>query len=147
LLPLYLAGVVFYLFRERIQVSFWLAISSLLLLLGSCWLRFGLVAVFPFAGTYLVFYLAFASWLRLENFGRFGDFSYGTYLYAFPIMQLAMQGFGHPVAPLRLFVVALPVTLLIAVASWYGVERRFLRAARRKETIVAAVEREIAEMH
>lgn len=136
LLPFYLVGVVFYLFRERIRFHAWGAGLAAMALVAACYLRFGWTEIFPFAGAYLVFYLAFAPWLRLNGFGRFGDFSYGTYLYAFPIEQLVMKAWGHPVAPWVLFVCAAPLTLVAAVVSWYGVERRFLGAGRRRETVV-----------
>ena len=144
LLPLYLAGVCFYLFRRWIPKRGWIALLCVGALGVGCWPRYGLVAAFPLAGTYLVFYLAYAPWLRLYHFGRFGDFSYGTYLYAFPVQQMVMRGFGHPVAPVLLFACATPLTLLLAVASWYGVERRFLQPVRRKETMVHSLESEAA---
>lgn len=140
LLPLYLAGVVFYLYRDRIRMSGWAALISVVLLVVAACVPYGCAALFPFAGTYLVFYLAFAPWLPLHSAGRFGDFSYGTYLYAFPIMQLLMRGIGHPIAPVLLFAYATPLTLLAAVASWYGVEQRFLRAGRRKQSLEAVIE-------
>jgi len=140
LLPLYLAGVIFYLYRDRIGMSGWLALVSAAMLVLAARIPYGCAALFPFAGTYLVFYLAFAPWLRLHRAGRFGDFSYGTYLYAFPIMQLLMHGIGHTIAPLLLFVYATPLTLLAAIASWYGVERGFLRPGRRKESLEEAIE-------
>ena len=146
LLPLYLAGVVFYLYRDRIRMSGWLAWASVVLLVVAARVPYGCAALFPFAGTYLVFYLAFASWLPLHAAGRFGDFSYGTYLYAFPIMQLLMRSIGHPVAPVLLFAYATPLTLIAAVASWYGVERRFLRRGRRKESLEAVIEKHTSRM-
>ena len=142
LLPLYLVGVVVYLYRAHIRLSGWLALLAVAALAAASWWRSGWAAVFPIAGTYLVFYLAFAPWLPVERFGRFGDFSYGTYLYAFPVQQLLMRAFGHAVSPALLFVCATPLTLLAAVASWCGVERRFLQPVRRKETIVHAIEQE-----
>lgn len=133
LLPLYLAGVVFYLFRKHIKLTGWGAAISLLALVLASNLRLGWTAIFPFAGTYLVFYSAFASWIRLNRFGRFGDFSYGTYLYAFPIAQIIMKWIGHPVSPATLFFCVTPPTLVLAIASWYGVERHFLGRSRKGE--------------
>ena len=138
MLPLYLAGVVFYLYRDRIPMRGWLAGVSLVCMLAASFFYSGWTIMFPIAGTYLLFWFAFSPGIRLHHFGRFGDFSYGTYLYAFPIEQLFARWFGHPVAPGLLFLCATPVTLVIAVASWYGVERRFLAPARLKETVVHA---------
>ena len=63
------------------------------------------------------------SWLR---YNKIGDFSYGLYLYAWPVQQSivhAMPGIG----PWTLFATALPTTLLFAVASWRLVEQPALR--------------------
>ena len=138
LLPLYLAGVAFYLYRDRIRLNAVGACLALATLIGAAFWSIGCTALFPFAGTYLVFYIAFAPWLPLHGAGRFGDFSYGTYLYAFPIEQLLVQGFGRALTPTQLFGCATPLTLLAAVLSWYIVERSFLRRGRRKESIVKA---------
>lgn len=130
LLPLYLAGVVFYLYREKIALRAWGAALALCALLAACFVPWGMSLVFPLAGTYLVFCVAFSSRFRMYSFGRFGDFSYGAYLYAYPVQQLLMRGFGHEVAPWRLFLLATPITLVAAVLSWYGVERYFLGSRR-----------------
>ena len=135
LLPLYLAGVVFYLWRDRVRLDWIGALVAAGLLVAACFVSSGWTALFPLAGSYLVFFVAFSPDIRMYGFGRAGDFSYGTYLYAFPVAQLFMKEFGHPVAPWVLFLFAAPTTLVIAAASWFGVERRFLRAARRKEAL------------
>jgi peptidoglycan/LPS O-acetylase OafA/YrhL len=131
MLPLYLAGVIFYLYRDRIPLRASMAAVSALALFAACWFYTGWTVAFPFAGAYLLFWFAFSPSVRLHHVGRFGDFSYGTYLYAFPIEQLIVRWFGHPVMPALLFACATPPSVLIAVASWYGVERRFLAPARR----------------
>ena len=140
LLPLYLSGVVFYLYRERIPLNSLIAAACALALSFACFFQAGLAVAFPLAGAYLLFWFAFTPAIRLHRTGQFGDFSYGTYLYAFPIEQLLMHHFGHTVAPWYLFTAATPLVLLAALLSWYGVERPFLRPARRKETLVGALE-------
>ena len=139
MLPLYLSGVVFYLYRERIPLRTWMAVLSLAAMFGASMFYSGWTVFFPIAGTYLTFWFAFTPEIRLPHFGRYGDFSYGTYLYAFPIEQLVARWFGHPIAPALLFACATPITLVMAVASWYGVERHFLALQRRKEPVVHAV--------
>lgn len=140
LLPLYLSGVVFYLYRERIPHSTVLAALSAASLVAASFFQAGMAAAIPIAGAYLLFWFAFSPAIPLSRTSQFGDFSYGTYLYAFPIEQLVMQHIGHPVAPLVLFACATPLTLLAAIVSWYAVERPFLRPARRKETLLHAAE-------
>ena len=120
---------------HRISLNGWLAAFSALLLISASWLYAGWTITVPFAGAYLLFWFAYSPFIRLHQAGRFGDFSYGTYLYAFPIEQMLMQHFGGQLRPALLFLCATPPTLLCAAASWYGLERHFLQPARRKETV------------
>ena len=66
---------------------------------------------------------------RLQAYNRLGDYSYGTYIYAFPVQQLWAWGLG-PMHPLLNVALALPVTLALAVASWHFVEGPALALAR-----------------
>jgi peptidoglycan/LPS O-acetylase OafA/YrhL len=128
--PLYLAGTVIYLYRSYFKIRWTWATVSLLLLLAACWVPWGWAAVFPVAGSYLTLFVAYYPALRLHNWARYGDFSYGTYLYAFPVMQVLMRWIGHPVRPVLLFLPASVATLCLAVLSWHGVEKWFLPRAR-----------------
>lgn len=57
-----------------------------------------------------------------------GDFSYGIYLYAFPVQQLLLQFTPDVRWTVSGFsLVATVLTLPLAVASWYWVEARWLR--------------------
>lgn len=68
-----------------------------------------------------------ASWPLLRAVGRRGDYSYGVYLYAWPVQQLVTQAFG-PQAPWPLLLlVALAITAVCAWLSWHLVERWTLR--------------------
>lgn len=126
----FLAGAVFYLYRDRIPYSRWIAAVSVLGILMSCWHGFSFL--FPLFGTYLLFYLAFNHSIRCYGAAKYGDFSYGTYLYAFPIQQMIVMKFGSVLGPLTLFLVAAPATLAVAVLSWHLVENPFLRRTRTK---------------
>jgi peptidoglycan/LPS O-acetylase OafA/YrhL len=68
-----------------------------------------------------------ASWPVLRRFGRFGDVSYGVYIYAFPAQQaiLAATGYGQSVA--AGLATSTCVTLFCAFLSWHGVEKRALK--------------------
>ncbi|MFD1344661.1 acyltransferase family protein [Litorisediminicola beolgyonensis] len=72
---------------------------------------------------------------RLLPFNRLGDYSYGVYIYAWPLQQLSLTHLGAE-TPGGVIAIALPLALLCAVASWHLVERPALglrRPARRKE--------------
>ena len=57
---------------------------------------------------------------------RFGDVSYGMYIYAFPVQQTLIHFFPQWHLGLHLGV-ASALTLLLAWLSWHGVERVALR--------------------
>jgi peptidoglycan/LPS O-acetylase OafA/YrhL len=83
----------------------------------------GLLQIFVVA--YSVLSFAFSERVPFQGFGKYGDFSYGLYLYAFPIQQLIM--WIHPDMPAPLFAaIAFLSTLPLAVASWHLIEKRML---------------------
>lgn len=126
-LPLYLSGVVAYLWRDRFAPRFGLALAALIGLAVACRVPHGLIFAMPTLGTYLVLYLSFTTDVRWHDAARYGDFSYGIYLYAYPIQQLIVHAFGRTVDPHLLFALAAPPTAAAGILSWYAVERRFLR--------------------
>lgn len=77
--------------------------------------------------SYAVIALGSASTPVLRDFGRFGDLSYGTYLYGFPVAQTLSWGFGDRLSFVGHILLALVISLLFAFASWHLVEKRALR--------------------
>ena len=133
LIPMFLAGIILYRLRGHLRLTkTWIGVALGLMVVAAriphVW-----IIVFPLVGGYLVLALAFHPALRLHRWSRFGDFSYGTYLYAFPIQQLILQWIGHTIAPTQLFLLAVPPTLLCAAISWHGVEKWFLQPRTRPQ--------------
>lgn len=62
------------------------------------------------------------SWPLLRSAGRYGDLSYGIYIYAFPIQQIVVAYMGKDAPYFALLAVSLPLVLLAALASWRIVE-------------------------
>ncbi|GLQ88084.1 acyltransferase family protein [Dyella flagellata] len=85
--------------------------------------------VFGIALAYGVLWLGFIP--KIGFFNRIGDYSYGIYVYAFPIQQLYVHLFKD-VGPLKLFVFSMPTTLLLAVASWHYLEKPALNLKGRR---------------
>ena len=81
------------------------------------------------AQAYFCFWFAYC--LPWHGFNRFGDYSYGIYLWGFPCQQLIVLWLGHP-RPGRITLLALPLALFFAIASWHLIERPALRLKRRK---------------
>lgn len=82
---------------------------------------------------YAIFFLAFAPGLRAHGAARYGDFSYGCYLYAFPIQQMLAWTLRGRIAFPTYLALNLACSLAAGVASWYLVERWFLRRTVRRD--------------
>jgi peptidoglycan/LPS O-acetylase OafA/YrhL len=121
------AGCVGFLYREKIPHSTTIFVISLVALGGSLPLGvFGLVA--PVAMTYAFLWVAFA--LPFERFDRKGDFSYGTYIYAFPAQQaMALLGIQEKGFALY-FISSLLLTSVFAFLSYRLIEAPCLRFKR-----------------
>ncbi len=133
----FLAGMLGFLYRDVIPYSrpvFLACLGALPLgaLAGGHW-EIGL----PVFGSYLLLCLAFWRRLRLSRFARWGDFSYGVYLYAFPIQQLLVLYFGPRLTIPTLFLSAFLLALCAAVLSWHGIEKPCLRLKRRSSRATA----------
>jgi len=77
---------------------------------------------FNIALAYSVFWFAYrpSGWIR--KFNLFGDYSYGLYIYAFPIQQSIAFSLNK-MSPASMFILSYPLTLILAVMSWYLVEK------------------------
>ena len=118
------AGCVCFLYRERIPHSTAIFVIFLVALRGSLPLGvFGLIA--PVALTYAFLWVAFA--LPFGRFDRKGDFSYGTYIYAFPVQQgMALLGIQEKGFALYL-ISSLLLTAIFAFLSYRLIEAPCLR--------------------
>jgi len=126
----FLAGAFCYVNRDWIPLSDWLllALAAIALLL-----RHSDYFLWAFGALLAYGTLWFAYRPRLGFFNRFGDYSYGLYLWGFPVEQMVAHAFGAPTRPVLIFALSFPLTLAFAVASWHWVEKpalRFKRIAR-----------------
>jgi peptidoglycan/LPS O-acetylase OafA/YrhL len=118
------SGLVLYRFRENIawsgRLCFITAALSLLLFSIPHGLRF---AAFPSA--YVTIYLGLLNPPR-NKIILSGDYSYGLYLYGFPIQQ-AIVSIGPNLHHWHLnLLLAVPCAILVAVGSWWLVEKPVL---------------------
>lgn len=78
---------------------------------------------------YVLLVVAYHPALEWRAFNRLGDYSYGLYVYAFPIQQTVIESIGSS-SPLAIFATSLPLCLCMAAASWHLVERPCLSMKR-----------------
>ncbi|GAB3236223.1 acyltransferase [Algoriphagus aestuariicola] len=122
----FLAGSFAYAYRHHIPRNNALLTLSLPLFVLAFKLQ-QIDLLWPIAGTYLLFYCAYHPKVLFPKFAKHGDFSYGIYLYGWPLQQLIMLYWGEYLTPLTFFALVMPVVLIFAVASWNLVEKPALK--------------------
>ncbi len=124
---LFSLGVVLFLFREKIPMVGWLAAVATVVLVVSkrtdLYPELGMIAF-----AYITFWLAVR--LPIHNADRYGDFSYGLYIYAFPIEQMASLHSLYRWGLVPYVLITLVVSLVFAVVSWHVVEKPAMRLKR-----------------
>ncbi|WP_249136322.1 acyltransferase family protein [Bradyrhizobium tropiciagri] len=133
----FLAGVGFYLWRDKVPFHRTLCLFALVLCAAA--MATGRAdALAPVPAAYIACYLGLMnprrSWIVSS-----GDYSYGLYLYGFVIQQ-CVATFGPPVQHWYLnILISLPLAFGVAVASWHLVEKHALRLRGRVEKLETAV--------
>lgn len=82
LFPYFAAGMLIFAFRDNITLNKQYALISLVLLVVSLFFG-GFITIFTIFGSYFIIYLAYSKSFKFYNFAKFGDFSYGLYIFWF----------------------------------------------------------------
>lgn len=123
LLFYFMTGSLFYLYRDKIIISkkifiFCCLIFILGIIIDKTYLLMYLV--FP----YIVIYLSILK--PKIQISKIGDFSYGLYIYAFPIQQLLVYYFRDNINIYLYIILSIVATLIVSIFSWYFIEKPFL---------------------
>ncbi|AZE77576.1 acyltransferase family protein [Pseudomonas synxantha] len=116
----FVVGMAFYAYRVDIRLDYRIA--------GTCWLISLLlykspifVEVFVIAWSYSVFCIAFNTQSFARQYNKLGDYSYGLYIYAFPVQEI-LAHLWRGISPMAMIFVALPLALVPAMLSWHFIE-------------------------
>jgi peptidoglycan/LPS O-acetylase OafA/YrhL len=135
-MSLFLVGILINLnFELFIKHKTKLLLLSLIILIILNFICFKIDFFYPVAFGILIIGLAY-SMPYLNNFGKYGDFTYGIYIYHFPIIQLFRQYnlFERYNTIIMAFSV-LTITFLLALFSWFFIEKRFLDRYKKKNNL------------
>jgi peptidoglycan/LPS O-acetylase OafA/YrhL len=125
--PSFFAGVAMYLINERYGLSLKIALACLVAFVliiptGYLMVLFPIIMAYP-----LAYFGQSAQPISLLNqTTRFGDLSYGTYLFGWPVEQVIRSLAETTLSGFGLFLISLPLSLFCGWASWHLVEKRTL---------------------
>ncbi|MEO0378627.1 MAG: acyltransferase [Pseudomonadota bacterium] len=116
-------GTVFYIWRERIWLSWRILAGLTLVMVAGNWTPIfdQIFLIWLAYATFVLAYIPAHAWVRAYN--KIGDYSYGTYIYAFPVQQMANHLSGYDQSPWTNIMFSFPVTLVLAILSWHFVEK------------------------
>lgn len=121
----FLAGVVLWSYRDRLPTSPAAFAVALAALAAGCFAGWKLIL--PVAGAYAVWWLAFAPAPGIvRRWGEGGDYSYGVFLYGFPVQQMLVHALPDRLTPGLLVALSAPIALGLAYLSWHFVEKPML---------------------
>jgi peptidoglycan/LPS O-acetylase OafA/YrhL len=84
----------------------------------------------------MIIYIAYCKIPYINNFGKYGDFSYGMYLWAFPVSQILICFWQDKFNVFTYIVSVFFITLFIAVLSFKFIEKPALKLKNKKILMV-----------
>ncbi|WP_418264322.1 acyltransferase family protein [Flavobacterium faecale] len=99
---------------------------SILFVILAYFIRFKIELFYPAAFGTIVIISAY-NFPFFNNFGKYGDFTYGIYIYHFPIIQVFRHSnLFEKYNPILMGCCVILITFLCAIFSWFAIEKRFL---------------------
>jgi peptidoglycan/LPS O-acetylase OafA/YrhL len=140
----FLLGMALSAYRDRLRVPTLLAVGGALFVLS---FPTGVALLFALGVGAMVIALGMAQNTGVARFHRYGDPSYGIYIFSFPIQQLLVY-LGYSPDPVVFFGVSAVISVAAGYLSWWVVEKpamRLLRPPKQKERVAeTGAEAEIA---
>ena len=123
---MFFCGASYFVCRRHIELKgppFYVLLA--MLVASALWGKQPFFVVYTLSLAYLLFYVAYVPGGVLRRYNTVGDYSYGTYIYAFPVQQaIAATIPGCSVTTMVLLSGA--CTLVLAALSWHLLEQRAL---------------------
>ncbi|HTF94148.1 MAG TPA: acyltransferase, partial [Verrucomicrobiae bacterium] len=114
---MFFSGTSFYILKESITVSHRAFCLSVVTMLFSAVIsHHAFFLVYTLTIAYVLFDVAYLPSGRVRNYNRVGDYSYGVYIYAFPVQQ-SVAAFAPGISVLALLLISASATLLLGAFS------------------------------
>jgi peptidoglycan/LPS O-acetylase OafA/YrhL len=123
---MFFSGAALRVLQKHIVISHNGAIFLLIALFASAALdRTTFDVLYRLSLPYAVLYLATVPGGKIRRFNSWGDYSYGMYIYAFPVQQ-AIAALWRGIDPYEMMATSFLATIVLAIVSWHLIEKRAL---------------------
>jgi peptidoglycan/LPS O-acetylase OafA/YrhL len=126
-------GVLYYLYRDKIIMSWKIALAALVGLVATSYFADYEIA-FTIFGAYIVLYIGFSFWGISKLYNKVGDISYGVYIFSFFVQQrvidlmgYSLDGYHVLMDPMTNFGVSVAIVIPLALISWHCFEKQLLK--------------------
>ncbi|WP_066715067.1 acyltransferase family protein [Clostridium sp. Marseille-P299] len=119
----FIAGSMIYCYKDKIKYNKNIFLLFTILLILSArygYVKYSLLLLLPYVTMYICLLRPFM------NIKKYGDWSYGIYIYAFPIQQFLALYFKDKLGFSTFFVLSSIVVLLVSILSWNIIEKPIL---------------------
>ena len=123
---MFFTGSAFYILKERIILSHVVFYAFLAALLLSMLNKHVFIITYQVTIAYLLFFVAYVPSGVIRAYNKLGDYSYGVYIYAFPVQQ-SVAALNPGVSVLSMMIISSIVTLFFSVLSWHFIEKHALK--------------------
>lgn len=126
LFSMFFIGSAFYIWKDKIYLPTKIVLIGLPLLILSSINKDVFFLLYCLLLPFLIFYLAYVPSGLVRKFNNYGDYSYGIYIYAFPVQQSVAAITPHVSVP-SMIVLSFVSTLILSIISWHLIEKKFLK--------------------
>lgn len=127
---LFYIGMGYWIYREYIQFSirnFVIAIVAFFVLMAMGQGTLAMLLAFP--------YIMMTIWFGMKQcspkIGKLGNYSYGIYLWGFPVQQAVMHVYGDfPMEPMLNALISIPISIVLGIITYLISEKWFMKFVR-----------------
>ncbi len=126
LFTLFFTGTAFYIWRDNIYLSSRVFLLLVIALSISIFEKELFFVIYSISIAYLIFYIAYVPAGIIRNFNKTGDYSYGIYIYAYPVQQSIAALIPDVSIPIMI-ALSFFFTFILSFISWHLIEKKALK--------------------